>query len=449
MIEDKEPLYIQLYEHYKELIKSETLMAGSKLPSIRRCASERMVSRTTVEAAYVQLGAEGYIRSVPGSGFYVNHLDYEEIADSLELNIVEEEREDEYLYDFASATVDGESFNFELWRRYVKSALRNKNRLISYGDTQGEYDLRVALAHYIRERRGVVCTPEQIVIGAGVQSLLNILCSLLDNRSPVVFAGNDFARGRRVFEDRGIVTSVCTNLGNDTKGLKVYKPQIIYTSPSHVMPSGDAMPMQIRLACIAYARQNNCFIIEDDYDSEFRYYSRPVPSLQGLEGGHKVIYMGTFSKLLLPSLRISFMVLPQELMTIYRVKGKYYNQTASTAEQIALCQFIRDGHLEKQIKKARRLYMMKTNLLCEKIEDIFGDMAKPYSGAGGFIIRLEIETTLKASEIAKRARQKGVLVKILDEVEEEEKKACLLLSCSGIPEEHFEQGIVLLKECCL
>ena len=171
---------------------------------------------------------------------------------------------------------------------------------------------------------------------------------------------------------------------NDLSEFEKAKAKIIYTFPSNSTPWGDVMPIQTRLSLLSFAKAQDCLIIEDDYDSEFRYYSRPVPSLQGLDGGNKVVYMGTFSRLLLPSLRISFMVLPIELMDAYSKCGEDYNQTASKTEQIALCQFIRDGHLEKQIRKVRKLYMDKSNQLCIAVNKIFKDKAKAISGSGGF-----------------------------------------------------------------
>lgn len=439
------PLYIQLYNHYKMLIASGSLKPGSKLPSIRRCASERMISRTTVEGAYLQLAAEGYINSRAGSGFYVSDLNYTDIQISPPSRYTKSIAKEKPLYDFVSSTVDHKSFNFDLWSRYIKSALRNGDRLLSYGDAQGEYDLRVSIAKYVAERRGVICSPEQIVVGAGVQSLLHILCSLTGVRSPVFFTGGGFAQGRAIFKDRGFDTVVYGPLTNDLHRLEMERVKIIYASPSHSTPWGDVMPIQTRLSLLAFAKAKDCLIIEDDYDSEFRYYGRPVPSLQGLDGGHKVVYMGTFSRLLLPSLRISFMVLPIELMEVYSKIGQDYNQTASKTEQIALCQFIRDGHLEKQIKKARKLYMAKSNQLCLAVNEVFKNQAKAISGPGGFLIQVEVKSDLSSKELASRAKEAGVLVKAFDSVDQS-KYPRLLLSCSGVSEEDFEPSLNLLKK---
>lgn len=439
------PLYIQLYNHYRNLISTGTLKAESKLPSIRRCAKERMISRTTVEAAYLQLVAEGYVSSRPGSGFFVSELNYKDIQKVEKLQHNKSIIQNQPLYDFATYAVDYKSFDFDLWSRYIKSALRNEERLLSYGDPQGEYDLRVALSRYVADRRGVICTPEQIVVGAGVQSLLQILCSLTGVRSPISFTGASFEQGQAVFEDRGFKTLTYKNINRDLSKFKEDKIKMIYTSPSHITPWGDVMPIQIRLALLAFAQREDCLIIEDDYDSEFRYYTRPVPSLQGLDGGDKVVYMGTFSRLLMPSLRISFMVLSKELTEVYERRGRVYNQTASKTEQIALGKFISDGHLGRQIRKARKLYMAKSQQLCIAINNVFEEKATAIPGSGGFLVQLEVKSSLSSEELAKRGADVGVLLRTF-EAEEKNDYPRLLLSCSGVAEENFQDALRLLKK---
>lgn len=441
----EDPLYLKLYEYYKNLISLGRIKPGEKLPSIRRCALERQVSKTTVESSYMQLAAEGYIHAVPGSGYYVSEIGFDKIGKVAPRYHEVSTKKNKPLYDFASSTVDHNSFNFDLWKRYMKSALRNTERLITYGEPQGEYDLRVALMKYVKEARGVVCSPEQIVVGAGVQSLLGILCSLTGVKSPICFTGNAFKQGNAVFRDRGFEVCYKKEVSSDLSYFKQQKMRMLYTFPSNMTLWGDIMPMKTRLALLDFAQKEDCLIIEDDYESEFRYYTRPVPSLQSLDGGQKVVYIGSFSRLLLPSLRIGFMVLPMELMKAYEEKGHYYNQTASTAEQIALCQFIRDGHLKKQIKKARKLYMIKSQELCGAISEVFGEKAKGIPSLGGFLVRLEINSTLSANELAIRAEEVGIRLKTSDEVNSN-KWPCLLLSCSGVGEADFKPAMQLLKE---
>lgn len=459
---DKHPLYIQLYNHYKDLISLGVLKPGSKLPSIRKCANERMISKTTVEGAYLQLVAEGYISSRPGSGFYVSSLDYEDIAIHRGASYAEDYEKSKVIYDFASANVDYKTFNFSLWSKYIKHALRNEKRLISYGEPQGEYDLRVAICDYIEESRGVLCSPHQVIVGAGIQSLLHILCSLISHRDNVAFVNGSFNQGGAIFDDRGFKSIVYNSVDDNLYSLKEENIKLIYTSPSHTTPWGDVMPINTRLRLLNFAKQEDALIIEDDYDSEFRYYGRPVPSLQGLDGGEKVIYMGTFSKLLLPSLRISFMVLPINLLDLYKNKAHLYNQTASKTEQIALCNFIKDGHLKRQIKKSRKIYMTKSKFLCNCINDVFDGLAIAIPGAGGFLIEMKVENEVKRKPLfnkeaieedndilkkwfIEKCNERGILIKDFY-FKSNKNKPLILLSCSGVSSEEFYPAMKLLKE---
>ena len=440
---NNEPLYLRVYTYYKELIASGKMAAGAKLPSIRRCAQELEVSRTTVEVAYLQLAAEGYVVAKPQSGFYASSLEYPLEPGEPQVHPRSHQAAPDIRYDFASASVDAESFDFALWRRYIKSALRADGRLLTYGEPQGEPDLRAALCSYVAKSRNVVCSPEQIVVGAGVQSLLHILCGLMEERPPVGFWNNAFAQGRAVFEDHGFPVQHYVQGRDEFAALERDDIRLLYISPSHMDAMGNVMPVTQRLKLLQIARRSGCLVLEDDYDSEFRYFTHPVPSLQGLDGGQSVIYMSTFSKLLLPSLRLSFMVLPTCLMEAYERKGRLYNQTASKAEQIALCQFIRDGHLSSQIRKARKLYMNKSRALCEAARCAFGGRAKVEVCASGLMVRLEMESTEPIQTLLLRAQAAGISVR----AEEPTRKgaACLLLASAGVPIEAFGAAMACLQ----
>lgn len=434
------PLYLSLYEYYKERITDGRLAAGVRLPSVRRCAQELEVSRTTVEASYSQLAAEGYIIAKPQSGYYVAELDYSVLSPAEEPIIHRKEENAQIIYDFKSSSVDKESFDFALWRRYIKSALRTGERLLSYGAPQGEYDLRVSLCKYVSSHRGCVCSPEQIVVGAGVQSLIHILCALTPNRKNVALT-SQFLQGRTIFEDHGINVDEIS-IGDWDNMIKK-NIAMIYTSPSHIDAMGNVLPVSERLNLLSFARENGCLIIEDDYDSEFRYDSHPVPSLQGLDGGQNVVYFGTFSRLLLPSLRLSFMILPQSLIKAYEQRGVRYNQTASKAEQIALCQFIRDGHLDSQIRKARKLYAQKSRALCESAKAVFGDNVTVSPVSSGMRVCLQFtKSTDSSEELAARALKNGIAVKPLGK---EGEPPSILLSCSAVNAQDYIKAMELLK----
>ncbi|MCR4925863.1 MAG: PLP-dependent aminotransferase family protein [Clostridiales bacterium] len=437
------PLYIKLYEYYKELIIKGDLAGSSKMPSVRRCAQELEISRTTVESAYMQLAAEGYIISKPQSGFYVADIDLNEISMDTKKDDIVKERKNKIEFDFVSTAVDKESFDFALWRRYIKSAFRSDERLLNYGEPQGEYDLRCAISDYVRKSRSVMCSPEQIIIGASVQSLLYFFCAFMKGTGNVAFTGPAFEKGEVIFKDMDFNTMKIENPTNFEQ-MQKNKIKIIYASPSHINIFGDILPVKDRVALLKYAENNNCIIIEDDYDSEFRYYSRPVPSLQGM-GSDRVVYMGTFSKLLLPSIRVSFMILPKELIKKYEQKKSLYNQTASKAEQIALCQFIRDGHLESQIRKARKLYMNKSKALCEEVERVFGNKASAKPLQSGLFVLISIKSDYSAEKIEKEALKNGVKLKSIT-VNENADNRCFLLSCSNVPVESFNEALKRIKQ---
>lgn len=302
--------------------------------------------------------------------------------------------------------------------------------MLSYGEVQGEYDLRLAVAQYIAEKRNVVCTAENIVIGAGVQSLLHILCAMLGNGHKIAFRDREFSQGMAVFRDHGF------QITEDKS-----KADILYISPSHVNRHGDVLPTAARVALLKSAAEQGTLLIEDDYDNEFAYTGRPAPALQGLDGGQHVVYLGTFSRLLLPSIRLSFMVLPDKMLARYREIAALYNQTASKAEQIALCQFIRDGHLASQIRKVRRLYEQKTADLANAVQEVLSEQAKQVVRTG-FTVRATLRSPCTAAALIRAAAQKGVALRAADT----EDGCMLLLSCSGVQTADFHRALSIVKE---
>lgn len=426
--ENKEHLYLQVYHYYRNLILSRRLPPGSRMPSLRTCSRDLHLSRTTVESAYLQLAADGYIVSRAQSGYYVTDIARQQPSphksQKPELPPVR--------YNFASSGVDRESFRFDLWQRYLKSALRQNDRLLSYGEPQGEADFRQVLSDYVRQGRNITCSPDDIVIGAGVQSLLHILCPLIRDKKTVSFPTSSFIQGSTVFSDYGFDV----RYRNKDSG-------VIYVSPAHMTKWGEIMPVSRRMELLRHVRERNSLIIEDDFENEFVYLQKPTPSLFSLSGGRGVVYIGSFSRLLLPSIRISFMILPPELSEAYQKKSACYNQTASKAEQIALCQFIRDGHLGAQIRRLKRLYSAKMKQLLAEIQNVFGSGCRVQVGAAGTALALTVPSSRSGSELKKKARAEGLRLEILEEASG---FVTLLLSCSAIPSEDFRPACELLKK---
>ena len=428
--------YMRVYNYYKQLILSQQLAPGSRLPSIRRCAAELQMSRTTVETAYMVLAADGYIISRPQSGFYVTDIgrtrktaEFQKSADQKEKKPV--------LYNFASASVDRETFRFELWRRYIKSALRQDERLLSYGEPQGEYDLREVLCRYLQNNRNVVCTPEHIVIGAGVQSLLHILCPLIEGRKKIAFYNPGFRQGRAVFEDHGF--ELCDR--------KQEQPDVCYVSPSQATAWGDVLSVGERMKILREASEKNILLIEDDYNSEFCYYHHPSPSIQGLAGGNGVIYLGTFSRLLLPSIRLSYMVLPPELMPLYHARRGLFRQGASVPEQCVLAEYIQSGELSRQVRRLRKDYQEKGEFLRKLLVEAFGREIVVGQLVSGIYCHVRLHSPLSESDLLKKAEQQGCRVLSMQsfyETPSQETDNEFLLSFSKIPSCKLRDAVAAL-----
>ncbi|WP_378951734.1 PLP-dependent aminotransferase family protein [Pelosinus sp. sgz500959] len=450
------PLYIQLYNYFKTEIEDNRLNQGEKLPSIRGLAKSLSISKITVEKAYQQLVSEGYIENYDRSRYTVNKLDrlickttsfpIEKKNDTKKIILKSNVR-----YDFSSGEMDIDGFDFSLWKRYISKAFLHKERLVSYGNIKGEEELRIEIAKYIQKSRGVYTHKSQIIIGAGVQNLLSILCSILklENNS-IAFEEPGFKNGRRIFADNAfkIKPIKMKKDGIDMEELVDSGETLVYVSPSHQFPTGYIMPIGRRNQLLNWAKAKNGTIIEDDYDSEFRYYGRPIPALKGLDTRGNVVYLGSFSKIIPPSIRISYMVLPEKFLEIYQKKSSLYNQAASTIEQLALAQFMADGHLERQIRKLRKLYYEKNRLFFDSIKTILGENVEVNENESGLHTILTVKSNLQARELVERALQHGCRVAPVEDYYWEvapEKLPQIILYFSKIPGAEMKAAMEQLK----
>lgn len=417
--------YNELYNSIKTEILTEQISYGKRLPSVRKASELYNVSRTTVQNAYFALSADGYIISEPQSGYYVSYKKQKKTSENKSKN-----NEKKILFDFTTDSADRESFDFNIWRRYIKSALRQDDKLLSYSEAQGELLLREAIADYIREKRNVTTSADRIVIGAGVQTLLSVFCSLIDKRETVSFPDQSFVQGAGMFADYGF----------DVK-YRYKDADIIYVTPSKMTRWGDVMPNKRRIELVAYSAQNGSLVIEDDFESDFLYNTKPTPSLHALSGGSNVIYLGSFSKLLLPSIRISFMVLTEELAEKYKNNIFRYNQTASKTEQIALYKFINDGHLKAQIRKTRRFYTAKTKAFAERLKKEF-PCAKIEISENA--LQIIMETDFCKNE---KIFEENSIKIFIDEYQNNRIKLCL--NTSSINEKDFDSAVKALKNALI
>src|SRR5690625_3898501 len=387
------PLYTQLYEYIKGNIKTGRISSGARLPSIRNLSSHLSISKNTVDSAYQQL-IEGYIESRPKSGLFV--IKYEEqflfpqshspqrYGDYEKFERVKLD----YKYDFRQGKVDQDSFPSATWRKLTNQVLNEKD-IFSYGDQQGEPELRLELAKYLYQSRGVSSSPNQIIIGGGIQQLLSLLCLIIDSKGQSIAIENPGYDGARAIFNHHHFKVKPIELDDNgicMQQLQQSDARLVYVTPSHQFPLGIVMPIANRMNLIEWANHVNGFIIEDDYDSEFRYKGKPIPALQGLDSYDRVIYMGTLSKSLLPSIRLSYMVLPKPLLEKYQTEFNMYEQPVSKIHQKTLYQFMQRGDWQKHLRKMRNIYQKKHDVLFKAIkrrseERRVGKECREWSGA--------------------------------------------------------------------
>ena len=388
-------LYIQLYEYLKKEISCGQIAAGEKLPSLRRISGQLGISVTTSQMAYNQLLVEGYITSSPQSGYYAADVggSTDESAAVPEFTSFED-----YPFDEPSYKYDLESFDFVKWKKCVSRVLNEyPGLLLSEGDRQGERILRAEISRYVYRSRGVDCSPEQVVISAGTQQLTNHLARILRHMKINIVSTEDpgYTPVRNIFRDRGFtINSIpIARDGISIESLPRNIASAVYVMPSNQFPTGAVMPVGRRYELLKWAEDNDSVIIEDDYDSELRYFGRPVPALQSLDRRSRVVYLGSFSSTLFAAIRLSYMILPPDMMRIYRSEiMDNYDQTSSKTEQLTLAMFMENGYYSTTIRKLRKLYSRKLQRALEAFDEYGRDFITPLNKNSGITISLSIRT---------------------------------------------------------
>lgn len=412
--ESNKPLYIQLYEYIKAEITSGLLKPDSKLPSIREASSTLNLSKTTIENAYSQLVAEGYIDNFPKRGYFVCDLsEYNFDIEEVHKKMIEEHDEILYLND----GVDKESFDISSWKRlYNKVISDNKTNIYNSCSIQGEEFLREEIANFVNTMRGGHTDAQQVIVGAGVQYLLGILIGIIkEDYNTVAVEKPGFNKAEFIFEDYmfNIKHIEITDNGFPISILRKSDAKVIYISPSHQYPLGTIMPVNKRMELLDWAYKKNGLIIEDDYDSMIRYGGMPIPSLQGLDNNDCVVYLGSFSKMLLPSLRISFMVIPKKLLPKYNKIKNRHTQSTSKIDQIVLANFMKEGYMVKHLRKIKRIYKKKNSALISNFKEFFKDKLEVISSDSGLHIVCEAKTEKDEQKIIKDAQNLRILINII------------------------------------
>ncbi|NCB42614.1 MAG: PLP-dependent aminotransferase family protein [Clostridia bacterium] len=437
----KDSLYVQIFNAIKEDILDGKLEEGERLPSLRNLSKDAEVSLTTVDAAYSQLLVEGYITSIPKSGYYVSKIYRGDAAHKntpLHTKGDKKETTDAYMH-------DAESFDFVKWKKCMNKVFNEyANQLHMESDPQGEYKLRQEIAKYVYTSRGVKCSPNQVVIGAGAQQLTVHLTRILrlmeidhvstemPGYTPVqnIFQDSSFTITKVPIKEDGItIEKLPTNIKS-----------LVYVSPSNQFPSGAVMPIGRRYALLKWAQENDSYILEDDYDSELRYFGRPIPAMQGLDTKNRVIYLGSFSSTLFSAIKISYIILPDELVKIFnKIKG-LYSQTCSKSEQLCLALFMEEGHYYRNIKKCRRLFSQKLNESVRIINKYGSDFIELTNTKSGINITLKIKTERPAKELSEIAKKQGILLRPVNEISDDNNNV-VSLYYNKIPIKNLEGSI--------
>lgn len=452
-VKSKIPLYEQIYQYIKEEIQRERISSGEKLPSTRALSTFLEVSRSTVELAYEQLISEGYIESVACRGYFVSELEglYRLQPQKRSVSEGPDQKRENYLYDYSPSGVDLNSFPYNVWRKLSRESLiDDRAELFRLGHPQGEWGLRNAISNYLHQARGVNCTPEQIIVGAGNDYLLMLLATVIGPKHKVALENPTYRQAYRLFES--LSYDICT-VDMDEKGMDVSKLEqsqadIAFVMPSHQFPLGIVMPIKRRMELLHWAEQEGRYIIEDDYDSEFRYKGKPVPALQGYDSQGKVIYIGTFSKSIAPAIRMSYLVLPPKLLAFYQKRSSFLSSTVSRVDQLILQKFIEEGYYERHLNKTRALYKSRHDTLLNALKGLEPTVRISGENAGVHLL-LTFTNGMQEEELISRAKNAGIKVYGLSEYDvtpRPDAPATILLGYANMQEESIAKTVEILKK---
>lgn len=414
-------LYKQIYQQIREGITSGNIAQGSLLPGIRTLSKTLGVARNTVDKAYTQLAVEGYISPKTGAGFVVESAEvslgkvmrqgavYVSAHDPAPFKIPSKIQ-----YDFQYGNFPEEWFPTATWKKYIIEALTapNQTGMTQYHDKQGIFSLRRELRKYLHQTRGISCMENQIIIGCGLHYSLDILCKLFGSRKKIAMEEPGYNGAREVFKNNGfsLYSIPSSKEGINLSVLKATEAYAAYVTPSHQFPYGTVLPIYRRRELLDWAVINKTYIIEDDYDSEYRYDANPVPSLQSIDRDDRVVYIGTFSKSLSPSLRVNYMVLPNHLLKDYYRMFSSYSSPVSWLTQEALAGYLRSGEYARHVRKMCATYKKRHDVLVQEISAQFGERIVLHGRGAGLHFLLEFPTGAEEEWLIQKAEEAGVLV---------------------------------------
>ncbi len=449
------PLYLQLYEVIAEAITTGSLKNGEKLPSKRNLCELLNVSHSTVESAYEMLKAEGYIEAAPKSGYYVAELTLrsEEGAKppASEPETKTPDRSTAANDLFPIGAVATEQFPYSSWAKLYKEVIYQSRELLEKGDPQGEYALRKELERYLSEYRGVRAQPEQIVIGAGfeylMERLLIVLADLDSERRPIALEDPGYPAIRRVAESLRlpIIPIPVDRSGMRVQELSKHDPGIVFVTPSHQFPTGSTLPLSRRTALLRWAAETGAYVIEDDYDSDFRYHIRPIRSMQGIDDASRVIYVGSFNRTIAPAIRVAYMILPKQLLPIYMSRLSKQAVTVSRFEQMAIGRLMSSGIYVRHIRRSSNLYRKRGEMVKQTLLNAFPGSFVTGDGAGlHFILHLP---DVSEDKLMQEAARSGIILHPVNAYREHSSGLSpeLVIGFAGLDEEGCRRSVEQLS----
>ncbi|HHX56846.1 MAG TPA: PLP-dependent aminotransferase family protein [Clostridiales bacterium] len=411
------PLYEQLYQFIKNEIEANRLQANDKLPSKRSLASHLKISRSTIETAYYQLQAEGYIHSKAGSGFYVEQINEKLNPEKTEPNIsyAEYNAPKTYEYEFKTSGIDMNCFPLSTWAKLSREVLsEKKEEILLSSHPQGMYSLREEISRYLYSFRGIQASPEQIIIGAGSEFLISLIIQILGRDKVYGLEDPGYPKMKKIFYSNDVKTIPIgmDELGINIADLQKFNVNVAHVTPSHHFPLGIVMPISRRMDLLNWATQDdNRFILEDDYDSEFRFTGKPIPALQSMDSSGQVVYINTFAKTLAPSLRISYIVLPKKLLKIYYENFMFYSCTVPSFEQFTLYKFMHNGYFERHINRMRNIYRTRRDSLISLLmKSTLADCIEIIGQNAGLHFLMRVNNGMTEQELVDSAKKQDILV---------------------------------------
>ena len=437
----KVPLHKQLYEQLK-LDITNNLNVGDKLPSIRKLATTYNISKTTVQNAYSQLYAEGYIDSKEKSGYYVCEVLFD-VTVKQSIKRDDKLSQELYKYDFFPAQLNSSDFPLKIWKRLFNKVVNKDVNFGGYPDAKGEAALREQIALYLQSSRGVNANAKNIIITHGFADSMELIAKLLKQKySSFAIESPGYHLARRVFKnyDYKIAQIPVKQDGLQIDKLQQSKSKVVYITPSHQYPTGVVMPISKRLKLLEYISKIGGVIIEDDYDSELVYYNRPIPSLQGLDSNNRVIYLGTFAKALSPAIRVGFMVVPNWFLDEFNKSYDANFGRVSITTQLTLAKFIKDGHFERQIRKIRTINKKKHDKMLKAISKYCKDYKIIAKGAG-LAILIAPTKPFDYEKLQKLAKKEQLKIYLTQSVTKSDFKA-VRLGFGGFKLEEIDDAIL-------